>query len=51
MNNTSPALREHSYFLALENSGYLAKSGLSIFSTSDLVPEKLQERIIQIKQS
>lgn len=46
MNNTSPALREHSYRLALENSGYLAKSGLSILSTSDLVPEKLQERII-----
>lgn len=40
MNNTSPALREHSYFRALENSGYLAKSGLSIFSTSDLVPDK-----------
>ena len=50
MNNTSPALREHSYRLALENSGYLAKSGLSTFSTSDLVPEKFQKRIIWIEQ-
>ena len=39
MNNTSPALREHSYLLALENSGYLAKSGLSMFGTSDLIPD------------
>ena len=46
MNNTSPALREHSYLLALENSGYLAKSGLSMFSTSDLEPKKLQNRMI-----
>lgn len=51
MNNTSPALREHSYLLAWENSGYLAKSGLSIFSTSDLVPEKFQKRIIKIERS
>lgn len=50
MNNTSPALREHSYLLALENSGYLAKSGSSIFSTSDLVPEMFQKRI-NIEQS
>lgn len=51
MNNTSPALREHSYLLALENSGYLAKSGSSIFSTSDLVPAMSQKRIIHIEQS
>lgn len=39
MNNTSPALREHSYHLALENSGYLDKSALSMFGTSDLIPD------------
>jgi hypothetical protein len=49
MNNTSPASREHSYLLALEKSGYLAKSGLSIFSTSDLEPEKVQKGMIYIE--
>lgn len=40
MNNIFLVLREYLYFLVLENSGYLFKFGLFIFSIFDLVFEK-----------